>query len=560
MVDKRPGFVLDAASYVPTKNKVLGRTIAGGQFLEAIAQHSIHQKWLGFYQKNPQVTEYDLSTQLREVSKIDVDLVDEAILDSYGHLGSIMFYPGPDFSGIASRRATIGNKASYSICGITHTTASMRAMQGICDLVSGPAEPYDALICTSKAVGGHVKFLLEAEIDRLRRKFGKVTVHLPELPIIPLGIHSRDFAITPDRKVTARAKLGLSPNTVCILYVGRLSFHAKAHPISMYQAIERVSKRTKLPITLLECGWFADESVEKAYRAFAKDFCPSVHRIVVNGSDREVVQECYAAADIFCSLVDNIQETFGITPLEAMCAGLPSVVSDWDGYKESVIDGETGFRIPTLIPPESICFDIIDRYSLGYDDYDHYVGHASSYVAVDIEYAATKLLDLVNNPELRAKMGACAKSHATNSYDWRIIVKQYEKLWAELDEKRKALITSFGLPKRLPKTADPFASFKHYATSTVDIRYSVLRTKETAQVKEILKKPMISYASPVLPSENIIGIVSDNIPADAYIPISQLLMALNEYPSLVNLTDDGLIRTLVFLKKIGGISLRAPDD
>ncbi len=31
---------------------------------------------------------------------------------------------------------------------------------------------------------------------------------------------------------------------------------------------------------------------------------------------------------------------------EAMAAGLPVVVSDWDGYKDTVRDGVDGFRIP----------------------------------------------------------------------------------------------------------------------------------------------------------------------------------------------------------------------
>ena len=55
--------------------------------------------------------------------------------------------------------------------------------------------------------------------------------------------------------------------------------------------------------------------------------------------------------DIFCSLSDNIQETFGITPIEAMSAGLPVVVSDWDGYRDTVRDGIDGFRVPTQMPP-----------------------------------------------------------------------------------------------------------------------------------------------------------------------------------------------------------------
>ncbi|MBI3542646.1 MAG: glycosyltransferase, partial [Deltaproteobacteria bacterium] len=56
----------------------------------------------------------------------------------------------------------------------------------------------------------------------------------------------------------------------------------------------------------------------------------------------------WQAADIFCSLADNVQETFGLTPLEAMAAGLPQVVSDWNGYRDTVRHGVDGFRVPAF--------------------------------------------------------------------------------------------------------------------------------------------------------------------------------------------------------------------
>ena len=47
---------------------------------------------------------------------------------------------------------------------------------------------------------------------------------------------------------------------------------------------------------------------------------------------------------MFCSLPDSVEETFGIVPIEAMAAGLPVVVSDWDGYKDTVRDNVDGFE------------------------------------------------------------------------------------------------------------------------------------------------------------------------------------------------------------------------
>ena len=39
-------------------------------------------------------------------------------------------------------------------------------------------------------------------------------------------------------------QLNIHPDDIVILFVGRLSFHAKAHPLVMYQALERAATAT----------------------------------------------------------------------------------------------------------------------------------------------------------------------------------------------------------------------------------------------------------------------------------------------------------------------------
>ena len=49
--------------------------------------------------------------------------------------------------------------------------------------------------------------------------------------------------------------------------------------------------------------------------------------MILNG---EIVR---AASDMFISLADSYQETFGLTPIEAMASELPVVASNWNGYR-----------------------------------------------------------------------------------------------------------------------------------------------------------------------------------------------------------------------------------
>jgi glycosyltransferase involved in cell wall biosynthesis len=54
--------------------------------------------------------------------------------------------------------------------------------------------------------------------------------------------------------------------------------------------------------------------------------------------------DAYAAGDVFVCASDT--ETFGNVCLEALASGLPAVVADKGGVRESVIPGRTGIRVP----------------------------------------------------------------------------------------------------------------------------------------------------------------------------------------------------------------------
>ena len=92
-----------------------------------------------------------------------------------------------------------------------------------------------------------------------------------------------------------------------------------------------------------------------------------------------------AAADLFCSPADNLQETFGLSVLEAMASSLPVVASDWNGYRDLVLHGSTGWLVPCkdLLQVQSQPDWLDRRFSLGLQDYDSTVGLHSLGVVLD---------------------------------------------------------------------------------------------------------------------------------------------------------------------------------
>ena len=138
-----------------------------------------------------------------------------------------------------------------------------------------------------------------------------------------------------------------------------------------------------------------------------------------------MVRCCWAAADLFLSLVDNPQETFGLAPVEAMAAGLPVVVSDWDGYRYTVSDGVEGFRVPTLAPllmPEQ-GEELASQHDHGLLTYQDYVGAVAQHVAVDTEAAAAAIARLAEDPALRQRMGEAGRQTVQQRFDWPVVAR-----------------------------------------------------------------------------------------------------------------------------------------
>jgi|AntAceMinimDraft_12_1070368.scaffolds.fasta_scaffold10782_4 glycosyltransferase involved in cell wall biosynthesis len=496
-------------AYTTAGPKLMGRNAAGESFLRGFLTHSTATEFWAQVQKSEHAQHF--AGAVASFGRTEpVRAVDKKSLGALAQTG-VVYYPGPGIGEHAFHRAAYGHTA-WSLCGITHTTSSAGAMDALTDLITAPVQPWDAVICTSTAVKDNVSRLLQAQVDYLQDRLGISRVVLPQLPVIPLGIHTADFVYSSDQKAAARAALGAGPDTLVVLFMGRLSFHAKAHPLAMYQALESAAQATGKSVVLVECGWHANEFIEKAYADAAALACPSVRVVTLDGREAQDRLTAWAGADVFCSLSDNIQETFGIVPIEAMATGLPVVVSDWDGYKDTVRDGVDGFRIPTVMPQAGIGGDLALRHALEIDTYDMYCGHTCSLVAVDVQAAAKAFESLFNSPELRRQMGEAGRQRAQSVYDWKTIIGQYEALWAKQTELRlaaKAEADKTGvkpLAHPWPARMDPFHAFASYPTQslTPQTRLALVDADaDTALTRALAYRQlaMVDFAKVILPGE-----------------------------------------------------------
>lgn len=476
MTRPNAGILFVPSAYDAGQKLVKGRHVAGASFLEGFVRHADVDRYvgIGFNDAHAPAFRRQVAASAGDdpvLSARPVGVYNTRRLDAIAAIGTF-FIPDPQLPKFATARRTWGQRG-YSLCGITHTISSIGVMEMLSDMVTAPVQSWDALICTSQAVRAAVLRQQEHYADYIEERVGKRPYSPVRTPVIPLGVDAERFArLGADEAARAslRQRIGAGEDDVVALFFGRLAFHAKAHPVPMYLAAQRAATRLGAAgprIHLVQTGQFPNEAAEEAYRDGAERFCPDVAVHFLDGADRGLSDASWAAADLFISLSDNIQESFGITPVEAMAAGLPCLVSDWDGYRDTVVDGETGIRVPTWLPTPGNGTAVADAYAIETLNYDLYIGYASQMTPVDVPATADALEALARNPQKRRQMGEAGQRRVRELYDWSVIIPAYQELWADLAAARRSdsEIAPPPATARHPKLADPFDVFGGHATA-----------------------------------------------------------------------------------------------
>jgi glycosyltransferase involved in cell wall biosynthesis len=412
---------------------LMGRQVAGKEFLDAYLTHAQSDTLAAVVRSNDRgeplarICRDHPSSQERP-RRLSISVESDFVLGGGPAVGIVHFPSPPDSRFAWARHAT---RRRFALSGVTHTLSTQAAVQWLCDLVAAPYEPFDAVACTSRAVAEMVRAVTGAYCDYLKDRFGGSPALRPRLEVVPLGVNPDRFRPPSDHERAAeRAKIGACPDEIVILCVGRLSHHAKAHPYPAFFAAEQAARRTGKKLRLVFVGWAAHPAVDRAFRDGAAQFAPSVNTVFLDGLDPAVRTGAWHAADVFVSLPDNIQETFGLVVAEAMASGLPVIGSDWDGYRDLIQTGETGYLVPARMVHGATA-RATTRLLFGQVNYDHFLAECSQATAVDPSAAADALTQLVEDESLRKRFGAAGRERVLRQFTWERVVRAYESLWAE---------------------------------------------------------------------------------------------------------------------------------
>ena len=172
----------------------MGRNAAGESFLRGFLAHSRSSEFFAVVMNPPMARCSRRRARIRPQGTGAGDRLARA--SGRWRVVARYFIPDPDLGRFAWQRAMHGDGA-WSLSGITHTLSSHWAMDAVIDLLTAPVQPWDALICTSRAGRRVVAELLQGKPIICATASRPDASSCPNCQLIPLGIHTHDFASRP---------------------------------------------------------------------------------------------------------------------------------------------------------------------------------------------------------------------------------------------------------------------------------------------------------------------------------------------------------------------------
>jgi glycosyltransferase involved in cell wall biosynthesis len=396
-------------------------------------------------------------------------------------------FPEPlvSFPRLGHLRQTVEHNP-FPIVGLTHSVSStVNALLYIG--LSLFFECYDVVVATSEAGRWAVLQSMKDTSRFLAERLGSRSVSHPDVVTIPLGVD--DESLSPRSPMASRSALGLPVDATIIEYVGRLTDKHKAdlEPLlSVFRQLLSVYPEAYLVIAGSETQ---DRPLySSALEQAARDIGIAHRMTIVKDFPFNQKSTIYSAADIFVSPVDNIQETFGLSILEAMACELPVVASDWSGYRDLITHGDCGFLVRTIWNNQAA--DWASRIGGLWGD-DLEIGYfLAQNTVVDCAELLRYLTILVQNRDMRKKMGRRGRERVRAKFSWQAVTKLHQSLWQDQFAKMKGNIGE-GYNSRIRCSYGE--TYGHFASVALQQMESTMLHCNTELTEECLTDTLLPY-------------------------------------------------------------------
>jgi glycosyltransferase involved in cell wall biosynthesis len=158
--------------------------------------------------------------------------------------------------------------------------------------------------------------------------------------LVPYAVDNDRFTkaanLNAAQKAEVRRRYNVPADRPCVLYAAK--FMRRKRPLDLLKAVRQLQSEIQIPFTVIMAG---SGELESELRAYCRSH--SLGDVVFTGFVNQTeLPGLYAASDIF--VLPSEHEPWGLAVNEAMCAGLPIVVSHEVGCVADLVrDGVNGF-------------------------------------------------------------------------------------------------------------------------------------------------------------------------------------------------------------------------
>jgi len=175
--------------------------------------------------------------------------------------------------------------------------------------------------------------------------------------VLPISFDESNFYPSDeDSRRDIKKELGFRPEDKILLYAGRLTVEKNVQAVlKIFSVLQDMVPDAHLAIVgqdgedpFVEFGVFPTGVRNTLYKMIEK--LGVVPRRVHFFGKRPMgeLRKLYSITDAVVNMTLHHDENFGLGQVEAMACGTPVVCTNWGGLKDTVVDGETGFRVSTF--------------------------------------------------------------------------------------------------------------------------------------------------------------------------------------------------------------------
>ncbi len=226
---------------------------------------------------------------------------------------------------------------------------------------------------------------------------------------IPLGFDLERFTLNYyDRRAKVREEFSLTPDTVAIAIIGRM-VPIKNHSLFVKSLARILNKENS---RLLKFFFVGDGELRKSIEGeladlnipFGNELDREYHNPVIFTSWRKDMEDIYAGMDIIA--LTSLNEGTPVSIIEAQAAKKAIVCTDVGGLRYVVEQDKTALLVPSQ----------------------------------DLDRLTNALVELIQNDELREKMGKNGYDFVQNKFSYKRLVSDMGELYLNLIEKKKVIV------------------------------------------------------------------------------------------------------------------------